>query len=299
MKLLAITGTHIRRSPYQALAATLTMFLTMLLAGFFFVTSIASVVVLKYFEGKPQITVFFTDKTEAQEAQALQQKLEATGKTAGIKYVSKDDALAIYREQNKNDPLLLEMVTADILPASLEVSASDPSFLRELESVIQGSPGVEEVVYQQDVVDTLLSWTRAIRVIGGTLAGLLAIDSLLVVMTIIGMKIALKKTEVEILTLVGASPWYIRMPFLLEGGLYGVFGALPAWGLIVGGVLWLRGGLLTFLGIPLIAEVLQNPATAAFLLPAFLLLTIMIGVGFFLGVLGSFVAVGRYLRFER
>ncbi len=299
MKLLSITGTHMRRSPYQAFAATLTMFLTMLLAGFFFVTSVASALVLQYFEAKPQITVFFTDKTGAEEATLLKQKLETTGKTAGIKFVSKEDALALYREQNKNDPLLLEMVTADILPASLEVSASDPLFLRELESIIQGSPGVEEVVFQQDVVDTLLSWTRAIRTIGGTLAGLLAIDSLLVVMTIIGMKIAFKKTEVEILTLVGASPWYIRMPFLLEGGLYGVFGAIPAWGFIVGGVLWLRSGLLTFLGIPLIAGVLLNPASLSFLLPALLLLSIMMSVGFILGVLGSFVAVGRYLRFEK
>lgn len=299
MKLLSITGTHIRRSPYQALAATLSMFLTMLLAGFFFVTSLASVLVLQYFEGKPQITVFFTDKTGADEAKALQQKLEATGKTAGITYVSKEDALAIYREQNKNDPLLLEMVTADILPASLEVSASDPSFLRELETVIQGAPGVEEVVFQQDVVDTLLAWTRAIRAIGGGLAGLLAIDSLLVVMTIIGMKIALKKTEVEILTLVGASPWYVRMPFLLEGGLYGVFGALVAWGMIVSLVFWLREGLLTFLNVPIIAGVLQNPLAATFLIPAVSLLVLMMSVGFLLGVVGSYVAVARYLRFEK
>lgn len=299
MKLLSIAGTHIRRSPYQALAATLSMFLTMLLAGFFFVTSLASVLVLQYFEGKPQITVFFTDKTGAEEAKALQQKLEATGKTAGITYVSKEDALAIYREQNKNDPLLLEMVTADILPASLEVSASDPSFLRELETVIQGAPGVEEVVFQQDVVDTLLAWTRAIRAIGGALAGLLAIDSLLVVMTIIGMKIALKKTEVEILTLVGASPWYVRMPFLLEGGLYGVFGALAAWGMIVSLVFWLREGLLTFLNVPIIAEVLQNPLAATFLIPAATLLVLMMSVGFLLGVVGSYVAVARYLRFEK
>ncbi len=299
MKLLTITGTHIRRSPYQALAAILTMLLTMLLAGFFFVTSVASVVVLKYFEGKPQITVFFTDKTEVTEVDALQRKLVATGKTSGIKYISKEEALAIYRQQNKNDPLLLEMVTAEILPASLEISATNPSYLRDLEEVIAGSQGVEEVVFQQDVVDSLLAWTRAIRIVGGILAGLLAIDSLLVVMTIIGMKIALKKTEVEILTLVGASPWYIRAPFLLEGGLYGAFGALAAWGIIIGGVLWLRAGLLTFLGIPAIAEVLQHPMSAGFLFPAFLLFAIMICVGFSLGIFGSFVAVSRYLQSER
>ncbi len=289
-----------RRSPYQAIAATLTMFLTMLLGGFFFVTSVASVLVLQYFEGKPQITVFFTDKTGAEEAKALQQKLEATGKVASVKYVSKEDALAIYREQNKGDPLLLEMVTADILPASLEVSATDPQFLRELEPIIKASSGVEEVVFQKDVVDTLLSWTRAIRVIGALLAGLLAVDSLLVVMTIIGMKIALKRTEVEILTLVGASPWYVRAPFLLEGGLYGVFGAILAWGIIFAAVLWLRDGLVAFLGVvPMIAGFLHDPVAISFILPAGSLLVLMMNLGFLLGALGSFVAVGRYLRLER
>jgi cell division transport system permease protein len=169
--------------------------------------------------------------------------------------------------------------------------------LRELETVIKGSSGVEEVVFQQDVVDTLLAWTRAIRFIGGALAGLLAIDSLLVVVTIIGMKIAIKKTEMEILTLVGASPWYIRMPFLLEGGFYGVFGAFMAWAMIVSAILWLRDGLLTFLNVPIIAGVLQNPLTATSLIPAAALLGLMISVGFLLGVVGSYVAVARYLRF--
>lgn len=296
MNLIGITWTHIRRSPYQALLAVLTMFLTLLVSCFFFVTSVGSVLVLRYFEGKPQITVFFTDKTGVEEAKALEQTLMTTGKVAGVKYVSKEDALAIYREQNKNDPLLLEMVTADILPSSLEISATEPSFLRELEPIIKQSKGVDEVVFQKDVLDTLLSWTRAIRIIGATLAGLLALDALLVVMTIIGMKIAFKKTEVEILTLIGASPWYIRFPFIIEGGIYGVVGATAAWGFIVAAILWLRPGLLAFLGIvPAIAGFLRDPATSAFLIPVAVLLGLLIGVGFLLGGVGSLIAVSRYL----
>lgn len=289
---------HMRRSPYQAGAAILTMFLTLLLVGLFFLASTASFFVLKYFEGKPQITVYFQDKTSEDIIHKLENDLTATGKTVSITYITKDDALALYRQQNKNDPLLLEMVTADILPASLEVSATDPNFLSDLEAVIKGSEGVEEVVYQRDVVETLISWTNAIRWVGGSLAGLLAVDSILIVMTIIGMKIALKKQEVEVLNLVGASPWYIRAPFLVEGGLYGLFGAFIA-SIIIGALaLWLYPFLLGFLGvIPAIGIVLGAPTSPAFLIATFVFFGGLAVTGFLLGSIGSMVAVGRYLRF--
>ena len=289
---------HMRRSPYQAGAAILTMLLTLLLVGLFFLASTASYFILQYFEGKPQITVYFQDKTTEDVIHKLENNLTATGKTASIKYISKDDALAIYREQNKNDPLLLEMVTADILPASLEVSATDPNFLADLEPVIKDAEGVEEVVYQRDVVETLITWTNAIRWVGGSLAGLLVVDSILIVMTIIGMKIALKKQEVEILNLVGASPWYIRAPFLLEGGLYGLFGAGIASVIIGGLTLWLYPLVLGFLGvIPAIGIVLGAPTSSAFLIAAFVFFGGLAVTGFLLGSVGSMVAVGRYLKF--
>lgn len=178
MGILANTWKHVRRSPYQAFAAILTMFLAFLVTGVFFLASAASVLILQFFESKPQITVFLTEKAGPNESKQLQLTLEQTGKTFTIKYISKEDALAIYKEQNKNDPLLLEMVTSDILPASLEVSATDPKYLTELADVIKSNEFVEEVVYQKDVVDSLLSWTNAIRVIGGVVAGLMVFDSL-------------------------------------------------------------------------------------------------------------------------
>ncbi len=297
MKLVSSTWKHIRRSPYQALAAVLTMFLTLLLAGTFFLTTAASYYILQFFESKPQITVFFSDKAGQQEAASLQKTLEATGKTAGVKYVSKEEALAIYREQNKSDPLLLEMVTADILPASLEVSATDPNYLKDLEPVIRSAQGVEEVVFQKDVVDTLISWTRAIRLVGGALAFFLAFDSVLIVMTVIGMKIALKKKEVEILTLVGASPWYIRAPFILEGGFYGTAAAFVAWAILVSLIVWMRPMLLGFLGnIPAMYGILIDPFSSAFLLSVAAFWGILTASGFALGSIGSLIAVGRYLK---
>lgn len=297
MPLIREVRTHIRRSPNQALAATLTMFLTFLVGGVFFLASLASVSILGFFEGKPQITVFFTPKAGQLEAEALKKKLDATGKIASTRFVSKDEALSIYREQNKNDPLLLEMVTADILPASLEVSANDPKYLAELAPVIQGSEGVDEVVYQRDVVDSLLAWTNAIRIVGGALALLLGLDSLLIIGTVIAMKVALKRDEIEILTLVGASPWTIRAPFIVEGGTYGAVGAAFASLILVGVIIWMRPMLYGFLGmIPVLHILFSSLTSPVFLLSAcgFFVGTVLLG--FILGAVGSWTALIRYLK---
>jgi cell division transport system permease protein len=291
------TWKYMRRSPYQSIAAILTIFLTFLLGGFFFIATVTSALTLNYFESKPQLTVFFTDQVGETEANNLKTKLQGTGKIASIKYISKNDALAIYKDQNKNDPLLLEMVTADILPASLEISATDPKYLSELEPLIKNTTGVEEVVYQKDVVNSLITWTNAVRIVGGTLAGLLALDSILIIMTVIGMKIAIRRDEVEILRLVGASPWYIRMPFVFEGGLYGMIGSAVAWLVITILIVCFRTQILSFMGIiPMIKLVLESLTSPAFLLSASGFLASLLLCGFILGSTGSLVAVGRFLK---
>lgn len=300
MGIWSTTYTHIRRSPYQAIAAILVMFLTFLLTGLFFLTTVASQVILRHFESKPQLVVFFKDKVEFSKVESLIRNLEQTGKTSSITYVSQEDALAIYRELNKNDPLLLEMVTADILPSSLEVSAIDPSYLKDLEEAVRKSEDVEEVVYQRDVVESLLSWTRVIRITGVTLVGFLVLVSFLTIMTIVNLKIALRKDEIEIFQLVGASPWYIRAPFLLEGGIYGMVGSVLAFIVIFILILWLRPFLLSFLGnVTDIQMVLSDIRSSLFILCSLLLFSGLLITGVLLGSLGSFVSLGRFLKSSR
>ncbi len=297
MKLLRDVHTHIRRSPYQAMAAVLTMFLTFLVGGVFFLATIASLSIISYFESKPQLTVFFVQNAGEKEAEELKALLDETGLVASTKFISKDDALSMYKEQNKNDPLLLEMVSADILPASLEVSAKSPTFLSQLDEKIRGARGVDEVIYQRDVVDSLLSWTNAIRLTGGIIGGLLVLDSLLIIGTVIAMKVALKRDEIEILTLVGASPWTIRAPFILEGGVYGVIGSGLASFLVAILILWQRYNIVSFLGaIPSIQMILGSATSAVFIISCLSFIFANMIVGFIIGSFGSVIALGRYLR---
>jgi len=273
------------------------MFLTLLLSGIFFLTTVSSEMILQYFERKPQITVFFSDTATDGDIEEAKKMLNGSGKVDNLKFVSKEEALTIYKEQNKNDPLLLEMVTADILPASLEVTAKDPSFLSELAPQLQSTHGVEEVVYQKDVVETLIRWSNAIRNAVGILAILLGVNAILVLMTITTMKISLKRDEVEILRLVGASRWYIRSPFLWEGAIYGLIGAVLSWVIIIAVTVWQRQMLLGFVGmIPQIYAVLSNPAGTLFLISSAAFFGCLAFVGMLLGIIGSYISVNRYLN---
>jgi len=278
---------HVRRSPYQSLAAVLIMALTFLTVSVFTLLIVGSHTIISYFESKPQVTAFFKDEAQKTDIDNLKSQLLATGKVAGIKYVSKDQALEIYKQQNKNDPLLLELVTADILPASLEISTYNINDLGQIADTLKGVPIVQEVVYQKDVVTTLQSWTTALRRIGAALIVILAGVSIFIMTTIIGIKVAQKREEIEIMRLIGATTWYISWPFLYEGMLYGIIGAGIGWFISTAGLLYLSPFLQSFLqGIPLF------PINPLFLL-GLLVGEILLAVS--LGMVSSMIAVRRYV----
>ena len=286
-KIIKTTFQHIRRSPYQAMAAILVMSLTFTIASIFIILASGSQAILNWFETRPQVTAFFKEGTKIEQVESLKVKLNETGKIASIKYVSKEEALSLYREQNKNDPLLLEMVTANILPASLEVSTISLNYLQDAASILKSDSQVDEVIFQEAVIASLSTWTKALRIIGLVLLVVLAIISLTEILVIIGMKIALKKEEIEILKLIGATPWYIRAPFIFEGILYGVIGGAVGWLISYIALLYSTPFLVSFL-----ADIPILPVDPLFLVALFLSL---VGGGIVIGAVGSFIASKRYL----
>jgi cell division transport system permease protein len=290
-----------RRTPYQSFATLIMMFVSLTVTGIFLVLVAGSTGILSYFESKPQLTIFLKDGKDKVSVDQLVESLRVTGKLASTQYVSKEQALAIYREQNKNDPLLLEMVTADILPASLDVSATQPQFLSELADTARKDPLVDEIVFQKDVVDTLISWTSTIRRVGIILVGFLLSSTCFILLTGIGMRIAYRRDEIEILRLVGATSWYIKRPFVTEGLAYGFVGALMATCVVSGVFLYLQPYLTSFLrGIPTLVLFHISTFTMNIWPPsllAFLLLWVLITVcGLVIGLLGSLIAVSRFMR---
>lgn len=288
MKSIKTMLRNVRRSPYQALAAVLIMMLTFLTISFFVFLLSGSSRIVSFFESKPQVTAFFKNEAKQKDMDDLTRKVKEGGMVASVKSVSKQQALEIYREQNKDDPLLLDLVTADILPASLEVSTFKIEDLAGVSKMLKSSPIVSEVIYQKDIISTLVAWTSAVRKIGIALIVVLSFVSLFIMVTIIGMKISQKKEDIEIMKLIGASNWYIRWPFIFEGMFYGVVGAVIGW-IIAALALWYWTPFLySFLkGIPI------------FPIPIEFLLIVLGGELIFailLGFISSFMAVLRYLK---
>lgn len=279
---------HIFRSPYQSMAAVLVVSLSLFLISALFLLGVGSQEVLRYFEGRPQVSAFLKDEAKPQEVELLRAKIEATGKIKKIDYISKEEALKIYREQNKDKPLLLEMVTAKILPASLEISTHDLSSLKEAAEIIKKEPIIEDVIFQEDIITALSKWTQAFRKAGIGLIIFLFSIAIVTVLIIIGMKISQRKEEIGILKLLGATNWYITLPFYLEGIAYGIAAALTSWGLTYLTVLYFSPMLSEFLsGIPLF------PLPLIFLLEE---LAGLLGLGIIIGFLSSFLAVSRFVR---
>lgn len=288
MKNLELVSKHIRRSPYQSLAAVVMTCITYFVVSVFALVIAGSHALLTYFESRPQVTAFLKDSATAEQASALQAQIESAVAVKSATYISKQDALAIYRDQNADNPLLLEMVTADILPASLEISTSAVSDLDTVAALMQDAAYVEEVIFQKDVIDTLESWVRGIRWGGLTLSGLLLFASLTTIVIILGLKFTARKHEINTLSLLGATPWYIRRPFVLEGVLYSLVGALIGWGLAYLLLLYLTPNLVSFLqGITLL------PVPYYYLLA---LLGAELILGLVLGSLASLIATRRYGR---
>jgi len=140
--------------------------------------------------------------------------LEKSGKVESVKYMSKDDAYALYKKLNKDNPLLLEMVTPDILPASLEIYAKKPTYLPEIASYLNTVTGKDEVNYQKNVVDKLLSLTAIVRTMSLAFFVFLMGTTIIILMTVTHFKVALRKEEIELLRLMGASTGYVRKPFM-------------------------------------------------------------------------------------
>lgn len=288
MRVFNYVGKNIRRTPYQALAATMIMFLTFLTLLLFMIIAIGSQQILRYYESKPQAIAFFKDNATQTDVDAIKAALQQTGRVKDLRYVSKEEALQIYRDKNKDNPTLLELVTANILPSSLEISTIAPADLKYVAEILQQEPVVEEVVVPEDVIQTLTKATGIIRWVGGVSVGFLIGFSILVILMIIGFKIRIKRNEIEIMRLLGASTWFIRAPFIWEGITYAVIGAVAAW-ISSYAIIWYFTPFIQ----PSLQEINLFPISPIIMME---LLIVALLSATIIGFIGSFSAVRRYLK---
>lgn len=291
----------LRRAPFQAMAAIFVLTITFFVGTVLAVLIYSSSQVLSYFETRPQVIAFIKDGSTVEEISSLQHKLSADTRIKDVRYVSKEEALSIYKEATSDNPLLSELVSPSIFPASLEFSLSDLSFTEGVIKEMKDEDLVDSVGFTaslggektlDDVVSRLRKVTYYIRLGGGIFAGVLLGTSFIILMIIISMRMIGRKDEVEILKLIGAKFGFIRSPIIIEAVIYSLIGVFVGWLLTLILVLYIAPWIISYFGqIPVLP---REPAAFFALFGIILSAEILMGVLLALG--GSSLALTRSRR---
>lgn len=289
---------YIKRSPFQALAALFVLTLT------FFVGTVLAILVyssnnlLKYFETRPQIIAFLKEEVTPETISALQNKLTSDTRVKEVRYVSKEEALEIYKEATSDNPLLSELVSPTIFPASLELSVADLNFAEGIINELKEEGIVDQVGFTASVggektlgsvVARLKDISFYLRVIGGGFVGILVSTSFLVLLIIISMRMSARRSEVEILSLIGATSGFIRSPIIIEALLYAFTGVFLGWILALIVWLYMTPAIVSYFGeIPVLPK-----RTSDFLILFGVIGAAELLLGFILAISGSLLAVSR------
>jgi len=292
---------NIRRTPYQSIGLTLILTLNLFIISVFALVSLAAHTILTHFETKPQVIAYLTDGSTQDQINQTINSLNNTGKVKEVSYISKQQALEIYKQSVGNDPLLLGTVTelgevtAEILPASIEVSVNKPADFDQVVSILEASPivnstprGEKEIDFPQNVIAELVSWTQAIRIAGITLIGILALASIITTTLMIGSKIASRRLEIKTMKSIGAQNTYVLKPYLLESIIFSASATLLGWLLAYIVLLYSTPFLITRL-----SGILDFPVDPFLMLALLGALTIF---SLLLGLIAGLIAALRFLN---
>ncbi len=288
MNSLTTALTTIRRTPYQSLTSIIMVAVTFFVGFSFSLFVMGASKVLQHFETRPQIIAFFELETPITDIEKTAEAIRAKPYVESTKIITQEDALKLYQEENKNDPLLLELVTADILPASIEVSGRNIESLINIKNDFNDYSQVEDVVFQEDVVSILSKWINTAEIIGISATSILTLISFLIIMTITAMKATAQKKSIRVMRMLGATKGYIKLPFMYEGMIYGLVGAAIGWLVTFSILLYLTPSINSVLG-----EIKLLPIPLEFYI-------IHGSIGIFFGVIlggfASLVAIQRLIK---
>jgi len=221
----------LRASAVTSTVAVFTIAVALVLAGGFALLVGNMAGVLERFGEELRVTAYLDDELTPEEQRALVRSVGTVEGVASVALVTKEEALAQFRE-GLGGQALLEGLEGNPLPASLVVallpSSQTPRGLEILVSALVGLPGVTELAHGQEWVEGYARFTALVRTGGVALAVVLGLAALMIVANTIRLAIYAREDELEILTLVGASKLFVRVPFLLEGLLQGALGGALA-----------------------------------------------------------------------
>ena len=282
------TYKSIRRNGFMSFASISTVAVSLLVLGMFLLMFLNTNHLAQQLENQIQISVYMTDTATTQDNMDVEQAIKKMPGVKSVKFVPKTEAIKRFKERLGDQQQLLNSLGKDNpFPNSFDVSVDTPEHIKEVSAQIGKLPKVETAKFGQEVVEHLFQLTRILRLGGIVLVVFLAMATLFIISNTIRLTVFARRKEVIIMRYVGATDWFIRWPFMLEGMTLGFCGAVVA-------ALLINGTYSALLG--------KIHATLAFLpmLPATPLLyyvsVFILVAGTGIGALGSFISLRKFLK---
>ena len=266
-------------------AATMTVLIGMFLLGLFIALGTWVLSWSDHVKRELTVKVYFHQDATPQQINAVRAKLDANGDVKSFRFVSADEAL---RTMKQKYPDLVENLTGNPLPPSYEVQPVKGELVEDVAATLQKPlpAGVEEIKYGKKTAGRILHVARVIQIVFLLATLVLVAASTLLIANTIRLSIFSRRREIEVMKLVGATNWFVRGPFMLEGLLCGAIGAIAAV------VLLLLGKEIVLPTILGRVDAGSDVQAIAFPLNALILL----GVGLLLGAAGSGITLRRFLQ---
>ena len=282
------TYKSIRRNGFMSFASISTVAVSLLVLGMFLMIFLNTNNLAQYLESQVQVSVYMQDSATAKELASVKDKLTKMPGVVKITQVSKQQALERFKKRlGDQQQLLSSLGKENPFPNSFEIQVDSPERIKVLTPQLGQLPKVETAKFGQEVVEHLFQLTKILRFGGIILVVFLAMATLFIISNTIRLTVFARRKEVIIMKYVGATDWFIRWPFLLEGMTLGFCGAVVA-SLFINSI---YSGLLE-----------RIHATLAFLplLPTYPLLlyvdVFLLVAGTGIGALGSYISLRKFLQ---
>lgn len=282
------TYKSIRRNGFMSFASISTVAVSLMVLGIFLLIFLNTNNLAKHLESQVQVSVYMQDDANADELAETKVNLEKLDGVVKVTAITKAEALERFKSRLGDQQKILDSLGGDNpFPNSFDVQVKNPDTIKEITSEISKFPKVETARFGQEVVEHIFQLTRVLRFGGVALVIFLAAGTLFIISNTIRLTVFARRKEVIIMKYVGATDWFIRWPFLLEGMTLGFLGAVVA---------------NFFLNISYSSLMSTVHATLAFfpLIPAKPLMTyvtiFMLIIGTAIGALGSYISLRKFLR---
>jgi cell division transport system permease protein len=222
------TVTNLRRNLLMTTAAVLTVAVSLALVGGALLLQQAVNKATIRWRGGVELSIFLNTDIAPTQRDGIRAELQAMPEVRKVSFVDQEAAYEEFKTMFANSPDMAESVTAKDLPPSFRVIPRQPELAETIGERFTKREGVREVSYAKDAVDTLIKVTSYLKWGISIVAGVLLLSAALLILNTIRMAIFARRREVAVMKLVGATNWFIRVPFMLEGMVQGLVGAAAA-----------------------------------------------------------------------